>query len=526
MAIRGGTKGTTMGRHSASMTAAHQGDSRVTAASAASFVGRVGALALALGIGAAVAGGAGVAHAEGPDASSGSTGQSSPDTSTVSTGATGETSTDTDTPGTPSTDTGATDTGSTDTGSTDEEADPPSNVPTMQLGNGRDADQPAIEDEPKTLPELVVGIPEKVESALAPKDPGGSDSNSPAARGNTKPAQVVAASGTAVKDVVDEAVTTLPTAVVTSVVATGGTLAAAAPVSPTNTVALSSVSSTQVRPAPANPIAVIVGHVMSALGISPVAGTGDAPVAPFPILQAALQLVHREIERFIWGVTHIFPQGPSVTIPTNAVPSTAVGVPSPTDDVATPYGDIGKWMLEPNGQIADYGGLPYGGKTVIESVNVIIVDPTSSSAAESAAKLNWAMFWSGFPGQPFHSTGFRGTIDDILYGQQPTGPLLGFSDNFFLFPNNHGRIFGPDPVETAEGYVWSGAFSTEEFVIYEFLPRHAYVSSNVARNALAMRLIASGQATYGGMVPLNNAFDTATTTTGDHDGYAVVVVLK
>ena len=143
---------------------------------------------------------------------------------------------------------------------------------------------------------------------------------------------------------------------------------------------------------------------------------------------------------------------------------------SPTDDVATPYGDIGKWMLEPNGQIADYGGLPYGGKTVIEPVNVIIVDPTSSSAAESAAKLNWAMFWSGFPGQPFHSTGFRGTIDDILYGQQPTGPLLGFSDNFFLFPNNHGRIFGPDPVETAEGYVWSGAFSTEEFVIYEFLP--------------------------------------------------------
>lgn len=511
-----------MGRHSASIIAAHQGYSRASASSAASFVGRVGALALALGIGAAVVGGAGVAHAEGPDASSGSTGQSSPDPSTGSTGATGGTAE-------ASTGTEPTDTPSTDTGSTDDETDPPSNVPTMQLGNGRDADETAIEDEPKTLPELVVRIPEKILPAPQPKEPGGSDSNSPATRGNTgssRTPRVVGNHGTAVKDVVDEAVTTVPKAIVTTVVATGGALPAAAPASPTNVVAISAVSSTQVRPAPANPIAMVVGHVLSALGISPTAGTGDAPVAPFPILQAALQLVHREIERFIWGVTHIFPQGPSVTIPTNAVPSTAVGVPSPTDDVATPYGDIGKWMLEPNGQIADYGGLPYGGRTVLEPVNVIIVDPTSSSAAESAAKLNCAMFWSGFPGQPFHSTGFLGTIDDILYGQQPTGPLLGFSDNFFLFPNNHGRIFGPDPVETAEGYVWSGAFSTEEFVIYEFLPRHAYVSSNVARNALAKRLIASGQATYGGMVPLNNAYNTATTTTGDHDGYAVVVVLK
>lgn len=507
-----------MGRHSASIIAAHQEDSRPSASSAASFVGRVGALALALGIGAAVAGGAGVAHAEGPDASSGSTGQSSPDTS-ASTGASGGTA---DT----SASTGSidTDSPSTETDSTDDETDPPSNVPTMQLGNGRDADQLAAENETKTLPELVVTIPEKVVSALKPQDPGGSDSNSPDTRRNPEPVRAprIVATQTAAKD----AIAAPPKAVVTSVVATADALPAAAPVSPTYTVALSSVSSTQVKPAPVNPIAVVVGHVMSALGIAPAAGTGDAPVAPFPILQAALQLVHREIERFIWGVTHIFPQGPSVTIPTNAVPSTAVGVPSPTDDVATPYGDIGKWMLEPNGQIADYGGLPYGGRTVLEPVNVIIVDPTSSSAAESAAKLNCAMFWSGFPAQPFHSTGFRGTIDDILYGQQPTGPLLGFSDNFFLFPNNHGRIFGPDPVETAEGYVWSGAFSTEEFVIYEFLPRHAYVSSNVARNALATRLIASGQATYGGMVPLNNAYNTSTTTTGDHDGYAVVVVLK
>ncbi len=253
---------------------------------------------------------------------------------------------------------------------------------------------------------------------------------------------------------------------------------------------------------------------------------GDTPAAPMPTVQAVLQLVSREIERFTFSVDQVRPRAASPFVGVNAVPSIAPGAPAPTDRVPTVYGDIGKWMLQSNGQISDYGGLPHEGRTVLEPVNVIIVDPTSTSAAEAACKLNTVMFWSGFPAQPIHSTGFQGTIDDVTYGQQPVGLLLGFSDNFFLFPNNHGRIFGPDPVETSTGYVWSGAFSTEEFVIYDLLPRHAYVSSNLARNALAMRLIASGQATYGGMVPLNNAYNTAGTTTGDHDGYAVVLILK
>jgi hypothetical protein len=76
------------------------------------------------------------------------------------------------------------------------------------------------------------------------------------------------------------------------------------------------------------------------------------------------------------------------------------------------------------------------------------------------------------------------------------------------------------------GYVWSGAFSTEELGLYNGLPTHTYVSSNMARTALAMGLVASGRATYGGMVPLDNSYETATTTTGDHDGYAVVLILK
>ncbi|MGA5540282.1 hypothetical protein ACPCIR_00385 [Mycobacterium sp. NPDC051198] len=255
------------------------------------------------------------------------------------------------------------------------------------------------------------------------------------------------------------------------------------------------------------------------------ANTGGAPAVPMPMVQV-LQLVHREVERFTLGANHFGPAASTTPIGVNAVPAIAPGVPSPADQVPTVYGDIGKWMLQSNGQISNYGGLPYQGRTVLEPVNVIIVDPTSTSAAEATCKLNTVMFWSGYPAQPIHSTGFQGTIDDVTYGQQPTGLLLGYSDNFFLFPNNHGRIFGPDPVETSAGYVWSGSFSTEQFVIYDLLPRHAYVSSNLARNALAIRLLASGQATYGGMVALDNSYNTATTTTGDHDGYAVVIVLK
>jgi hypothetical protein len=281
----------------------------------------------------------------------------------------------------------------------------------------------------------------------------------------------------------------------------------------------------QVAPRIANPVVTLVAGVLNALGFSPTATTGGgAPVGPFPILTATLQLIHREIERFVTNLNSAaaFYNSAQPHVP----PATATGVLGPLDQTPTAYGDIGKWMLEPDGQISDYGGQPYQGKTLLEPVNVIIVDPSSTSREEAIQKLNAAMFWGGFPAQPIHSTGFLGEIDDVIYGQQPSGLLQGFSDNLFIFPNDHGRIFGPDPVETSTGYVWSGAFSTEVLSIYNFLPAHSYVSSDMARTALATRLILTGQATYVGMVPLNNAVDDATTTTGDHDGYAVVLRLN
>ncbi|MGE3657748.1 MAG: hypothetical protein AB7G47_13260 [Mycolicibacterium sp.] len=201
-------------------------------------------------------------------------------------------------------------------------------------------------------------------------------------------------------------------------------------------------------------------------------------------------------------------------------------VPSPDDQVTTEYGAIGKWMLEWDGDIADYGGLPYEDRTVLEPVNVIIVDPTAKTAWGAAFRLSVAMRSAGFPPRLFHSTGFRGLIDGRRYWQMPRGFLVGYSDGFFLLPNNHGRIFGPDPIETTSGYVWSGAFSTEEFVFHQGAPRHAYLSSAMARDSLVAQLVASGRATLGHSASLNNSFNTDTTTTGDHDGNAAVVILN
>lgn len=449
-----------MGRHSASHIAAqHRPSAGPTGSGAAIYAGRVGLLALGLGIGAAVAGSAGIANAQGtPDNNGGSAAHSS------------DSSTGAGTVKSPPS-----------VGSPGAKTSKPGLSPTPRIkpANSRRApigDERAAAAGPASIPGLSLRISRKV----------------PAPARSAAPARATEAS-------------TSPTSVRPNATRIRSRLAATPTAGPTRTGSPATAPS---------------------VGLPAEANTGGAPAVPMPMVQAVLQLVHREVERFTLAANHFGPAASSTPIGVNAVPAIAPGVPTPADQVPTVYGDIGKWMLQSNGQISDYGGLPYQGRTVLEPVNVIIVDPTSTSAAEAAYKLNTAMFWSDYPAQPIHSTGFQGTIDDVTYGQQPTGPLLGYSDNFFLFPNNHGRIFGPDPVETSAGYVWSGSFSTEQFVIYDLLPRHAYVSSNLARNALALRLLASGRATYGGMVALDNSYNTATTTTGDHDGYAVVIILK
>jgi hypothetical protein len=510
-----------MGRHSASYIAAQHGlSSGPTALGAAKYVGRVGALALAMGIGAAVVGGAGLANAtEGANAAGPGDGAKTVSDPTAGTPATANTKPD------------------APAGAAGVKTPKPSSpdVPTMVFSGGV-----------PTHPDPLSGVLSKISNQLAAVF--GNSSTGLGAPTGVRDEPPVGTRGSdsrpAKPKLTDDDATSFVRTKTDDLAATFRASAKPADVEPpsiqdtarqsrldTSPVAAPMAASltgfvapAQAAPQFANPVLTLVSGVLNAFGFSPTATTGGTPVHPFPILTAALQLIHREIERFVTNLNSAaaFYNSAQPHVP----PATATGVPLPGDDAPTAYGDIGKWMLEPDGQISDYGGQPYHGKTLLEPVNVIIVDPTSTSAAEATQKLNAAMFWGGFPAQPIHSTGFLGEIDDVIYGQQPSGLLQGFSDNLFIFPNDHGRIFGPDPVETSTGYVWSGAFSTEVLSIYNFLPAHSYVSSDMARTALGTRLILTGQATYVGMVPLNNAVDTATTSTGDHDGYAVVLRLN
>jgi hypothetical protein len=237
------------------------------------------------------------------------------------------------------------------------------------------------------------------------------------------------------------------------------------------------------------------------------------PTNPLQLL--ALEVVRRIETRF--GLV-------PVAAPTGAV-SSANSVPSPGDEAQTPYGEVGKWLLQSDGQISDFGGQLLDGKTLLEPINVIIVDPTATTAEEATETLNADLSLAGFPAQPVHDTGFEGTIDGETFSQQPTGLLEAFSDNFFLLPDDHARAFGPAPVEDGTGYVWTLAASREVFGFYGLELTHTYVSFDEARDELADQLVLSG-ATLVGFVPLDNSYNSGTETTGDNDGYAVVIQLN
>jgi hypothetical protein len=274
---------------------------------------------------------------------------------------------------------------------------------------------------------------------------------------------------------------------------------------------------------PTDPVAGLLIEVFSALNtlISP--NPAVPPQNPLQLL--AFEVVRRiEVELRLPVVGTATSTAPDPVIGTNPV-STSAGPPSPDDVVDTPYGAIGKWLLQSNGQVANFGGQRFNGKALVEPINVIILDPTSTTAQQSTKKLYADLSSAGFPAQLAHTTGFQGTIGSETFGQQPTGVLEGFSDNFFLLPDDHARAFGPALDAGGAGYVWTVAASREQAGLDGLLPTHVYVSFNQARDELARQLILNG-ATLVGIVALGNAYDTGTKITGDHDGYAIVIQLN
>lgn len=196
------------------------------------------------------------------------------------------------------------------------------------------------------------------------------------------------------------------------------------------------------------------------------------------------------------------------------------------DDVASPQGlpDIGKWMIAPDGTISHWLGGSYEGKHIREPINVILVDRGAVSEADAGERLVAAAAAAGYPSREGHSSGYGGFIGGQIYQQLPKEADHAFSNFPFEFNNNHGRIFGPAPLDA--GYLFIGAFSRERVALFE-TPRHQYESFDRARDDFTQRLDASTAYRIAGFVDLGNAIlGDPLITTGDHDGRAVLMHLE
>ena len=245
--------------------------------------------------------------------------------------------------------------------------------------------------------------------------------------------------------------------------------------------------------------------------------------------------------------------------------------PSPTATVQTQYGALGQWMINKEGQVADWVGQRYcgpgstvsncgvgkpdEGKIMQEPINTIfVVQARNQYLAE--LKLDFAMRVSGFGPSCCSSVGYSGIVGDTDYKQFPRGGPLGlgllpplpfglfqngllgligfgpaYRDASFLIANNHLRTFGGMP-DGNGNYIFTASVSEENLDTTGggLLPTHGFESYNEARNKLLTDLLATSwltQASNQGLIAMDNAIDPLdpTYTTGDHDGLAQVIAL-
>lgn len=219
-------------------------------------------------------------------------------------------------------------------------------------------------------------------------------------------------------------------------------------------------------------------------------------------------------------------------------PAAASAVPplNPSSSVATPYGHLGQWMINSQNQIADWIGKPQPvsdttgastpcpctTKTILEGVNVVIVDQAATTATQAKRNLNAWMKQSGFGASAISSTGYKGVLGATTYSQQPTGPSQAFRDGYFLFANSHGRVFGPFLTDNGD-YVWTASLSEENWKISDPLT-HGYESFTSASTKLSNGMVASGAQNLG-TVFMDNQYNVGEFSTGDATGYATVLGL-
>lgn len=317
---------------------------------ASNYIGRVGGLAVALGVGTAVVTGHGVAFADdggGTDTSSSTDGAADSKTDGTTTGPASTTGTTSGTAPTTSTST-ATDSETADSTAPDTTTGPgpaPAGVVSAQTNTGSSSNATATkpaEPEPTALP-----APATPEPAAEPKpepkpaaDDDGGGAKTPAPTATPKPTKTPTAA---------ESGTEAPTAPAATPKARNGTereaTALAAKVQSTAQIAAPSVTqasitrasvtpaSVAVAPAPpANPLA-FVGNVVSSVVnwvLGPLAGTAPATPAEPPLAWALLAFARREIDTFVSAVTGALGlSNPAASAQTTSLAATSLALAQP-----------------------------------------------------------------------------------------------------------------------------------------------------------------------------------------------------
>jgi len=185
---------------------------------------------------------------------------------------------------------------------------------------------------------------------------------------------------------------------------------------------------------------------------------------------------------------------------------------------------MGRWMFQGNKQRADWLGVKWQNKTLIEPINIILIDSISSSPEQSEKLLIENLKKAGYTSRNLHSSGYLGYIGGVYYSQYPKENNHAFSNASAFVDNNHCRIFGPHFFNGA--YYYSAALSRENVAPFSRV-KHHFSSFVRARDAFAFQLNKKSKFKIIKNVEMHNAIqNNITESTGDHDGMAILLSLK
>ena len=185
---------------------------------------------------------------------------------------------------------------------------------------------------------------------------------------------------------------------------------------------------------------------------------------------------------------------------------------------------IGKWMFQADKQRADWLGVKWDNKILIEPINIILIDSISPSPEQSEKLLIANMKEAGYASRSMHSGGYIGYIGSAYYNQYPKESNHAFSNASAFIDNNHCRIFGSHFFKGA--YYYTASLSRENVAPFSKV-KHHFASFVKARDEFACQLNKKSNFKILMNVGMHNVIqNNSSESTGDHDGAALVLSLK